>query len=346
MTAQLIVPGLGIPTTHLGYGCSQLMGGITRRQSIALLEAAFDAGVRHFDTAPSYGYGHAESVLGETFRARRAEITVATKFGLRPPRNRKLAGIARRLLLPVVKHAPGVKARLSRTAAGLVHRARFSPDDLRQSIDASLVALRTDYIDILLLHESLVADLSDELLGELEHSVKAGKIRSFGIGSEAIADIYREKPRFCRILQFEWSVLDHEKPAYPGSFLITHRSLSGNLARLHAWLNANPGVSRSWANELGLDVTSAPILSWLMLAAARHANPDGITLFSSRSARNIKANAQQLQGNSDLRTAAAFAALVARDAAAIVKPPQSDVPDRRIECRRVASGAQASTIGN
>jgi D-threo-aldose 1-dehydrogenase len=317
---QLVVPGLSTASTPLGFGCSQLMGGISHRESLALLETAFDAGIRHFDTAPSYGYGQAESVLGEALRSSRNQVTIATKFGIRPPRNQNLLAVARRLVLPVVARMPSVKSRLARAAGGLKGRTRFSSDGLRTSIDASLAALRTDRIDIFLLHEATVANLSDELFEELERCVDEGKIRAFGIGSEAVAaaQIYRENCRFCPVMQFEWSVLSGEKPAYPGSFLITHRSLSDNFARLRTWLRANPQAARAWSKELALDVGTAPVLSRLMLAAARHANPDGITLFSSRTAHNIRANAQLMLDNSALAEGAAFAALVAREAPAIL----------------------------
>jgi len=317
---QIVVPGLTTPSTRLGYGCSQLMGGITRRESIALLETAYDSGIRHFDTAPSYGYGQAEGVLGEAFRLRRDKVTIATKFGIRPPRNQNLLGMARRVILPVIRHVPSVKSRLSRAAGGLVGRARFSPDDLRTSIDGSLAALGTEYIDILLLHEAVVADLSDELLGELERNLRSGKVRAFGVGSEAIAaaQIYQVDRRFCPIMQFEWSVLDGDKPAYPGSFLITHRSLSDNLGRLQAWLGAMPTVVRTWSKELGVDVTNRSVLSRLMLAAARSANLDGMTLFSSRDPHNIRTNARTMLDNASLGQGGAFAALVARDARAVL----------------------------
>lgn len=319
---RLVVPGLSTASSHLGYGCSQLMGGITRRESIVLLETAFDAGIRHFDTAPSYGYGQAESVLGEALRSRRDQITITTKFGIRPPPSRNLMAMARRIVLPVVRRVPSVRLRLSRAAGGLKSRARFSPEELRRSVEASLAALRTDYIDILLLHEATVGDLGNELFAELEENVRRGKICSFGIGSEAVAAerTFRAERQFCRIMQFEWSVLSGARRAYPGSFLITHRSLSENLIRLGVWLDANLEIARTWSRELGVDVANASILSRLMLAAARNANADGITLFSSRNVQNIRTNARLMLDNSDLRMGAAFAALVTRDAAAILEP--------------------------
>lgn len=328
-----MLPGATTAAPRLGYGCSQIMGGITRRESVALLETAYDCGIRHFDTAPAYGYGQAESVLGEAFHSRRDQVTIATKFGILPPRNRQLLELARRFVLPVIRRVPSIKSRLSRTGRGLAGRARFSPAELRTSIDASLAALRTDYIDILLLHEAIVADLGDALFEELERSVAAGKIRGFGIGSEAaaIAQIYRAERRFCPIMQFEWSVLSGEKPTYPGSFLITHRSLSGNLARLRAWLAANAQIARAWSEALHMDVADASILARLMLAAARHANPDGMILFSSRRPDNIRTNARLMLDDSDLQAGAVFAAQVARQASAIPGSPETTVSSRQVE---------------
>ena len=321
MTLLFTTPGSSTATTHLGFGCSQLMGGITRRESIALLETAFEAGIRHYDTAPSYGYGQAERVLGEALRSRRDQVTITTKFGIQPPRNRTLLSLARRVMLPMVKRIPNVRSRLSRAAAGLKGRARFSPEELRSSIEASLVALGTDYIDILLLHEVVVDDLDDRLFAELERSLHQGKIRSFGIGSEvpAMEQIYRKERRFCGVIQFEWSVLSGARPDYSGSFPVTHRSLAENLVRLRAWLGTNPAAAQRWSQELDLDIADASVLSRLMLAAARHANPAGITLFSSRNPGNIRRNARLIAGNSDLEAGTAFTTLVARDAAAILK---------------------------
>ena len=298
------------------------MGRLGFRESVALVETAFESGIRHFDTAPSYGLGQAERVLGEALRGKRDQVTIATKFGLRPPQNETLMAAARRIAVPIVALVPSVKRRLVRVAGGLVSRARFSPDELRASIDASLAALRSDHIDILLLHEAVVSDLSDELLAELERSVTHGKIRTFGVGSEAAAaaDIHRADRRFCPVMQCEWSVLSGAKPAFPGSFVVTHRGLSQNFARLREWLGSNPEIARRWSGELGADIANASVLSDLMLAAARDANHAGITLFSSRNPDHIRRNAQLLLDGSRLGAGAAFARLVARDVPASLMP--------------------------
>ena len=84
---QIRLASSGRETTRLGYGCSSIMGALGRRQSLRLLEAAYDAGIRHFDVAPMYGYGEAESCLGEFLQRHPGQLTVTTKYGIAPPKN-------------------------------------------------------------------------------------------------------------------------------------------------------------------------------------------------------------------------------------------------------------------
>jgi D-threo-aldose 1-dehydrogenase len=318
----IVIPGTRMETTRLGFGGSQLMGGITRDESLRLLEAAFDAGIRHFDTAPSYGYGKAESVLGQAFRSRRDRITITTKYGIRPPRNPGVFDLGRRLARPLLGLMPKLKSYASRAAGNLASRARFSADELRVSVEGSLKELQSDQIDVLLLHEATLADLTDELLDQLERCVEEGKIRTFGVGSEVglLSSLYRAEPRFCPVAQYEWSVLSTTKPTDAESFTITHRSLSRSLLRMRAALHAAPQLMKAWSDALDLDLSNAAVLSTLMIAAACGANPDGIVLFSSRNAANIAANARLLSDDAMIRAGADFARLVARDGSAIPSP--------------------------
>jgi len=317
----IFLPGSATPTTELGYGCSQLMGRLGERQSIALLHAAYDSGIRHFDVAPSYGYGAAEQVLGQALRGKRDKVTITTKFGLSPPQHRAFIAAARGIARPLVKLVPGARRRLALAAGTLVSRARFTPEELVSSLERSLAALRTDHIDVLLLHEATVDDLDDELLGALERSRRAGKIASFGIGREAAstAAIWRADRRFCPVLQFEWSALSGPPPDFAGTFVITHRALGENLKRLGAWLAANSAIARTWSDELGIDLAAPATLSGLMLAAARESNRAGITLFSSSTADHIRRNADFLLGGARPGIGTSFARLVARDARQLMR---------------------------
>ena len=236
--------------------------------------------------------------MGEASRSWRDRVTITTKFGLQPPRNQRALGMIHRAVRPLVRRLPGLKSRLSRAAGGLTNRARFTPEELRQSVENSLRALQTDYIDVLLLHEACVDDLTDALFDQLERSVEQGKIRTYGVGSEVdrLSLVHQAEPRFCRVAQFEWSVFCSEKPSFAGSFQIGHRGLSSSFVRLRAALRANPEVTRSWSEAMGRDVTSPSVLSYLMLAAARNANPGGITLFSSRKAAEHQSERRPVAG--------------------------------------------------
>ena len=57
------------------------LGEVDDAQSIRTLEYALDAGVNFFDTAPAYGAGHSERILGRAFAGKREKVVIATKFG-------------------------------------------------------------------------------------------------------------------------------------------------------------------------------------------------------------------------------------------------------------------------
>ena len=290
------IAATGRRTTRLGYGCSSVMGGMGRRESLAMLEAAFDAGVRHYDVAPMYGFGQAEKCLGEFLERHRGEVTVTTKYGIPPAGgNQSLKGLVRGVARPVLKLLPGVKRRLAGVASkvnGPVERATFTAAQAKESLDRSLVALRTDRIDVWLLHEVEAGDLSDDgLLRLLEDLVARGTIGTFGIGSDGskVADLLRLRPEYCRTLQYEWSVLDG-MPAQGGPFRIHHRALTDNFRSLHAALLGHPEICRQWSAEVGVDLSGADALAGLMLKASLAMNPESIILFSSKRPEHIRAN--------------------------------------------------------
>jgi D-threo-aldose 1-dehydrogenase len=286
----------GRTTTRLGYGCSSLMGALGRKDSLALLEAAFDAGIRHFDVAPMYGYGQAESCVGEFLGRRRADVTVTTKYGIPPARHQGLIGLARSIVRPVVKAVPGLKQSFAK-AAGRVTRpgqkTSFTAAQAKESLKRSLRELRTDRIDVWLLHEVTADDLQDEgLLRLLEDSVAAGTIGAFGVGSERerIGALLAARPEYCRTVQFEWSVMD-AAVGETTSFRIHHRALTDNFRRLHAELVSDKGRLARWSEETGHDLRDREALAALMLKASLVENSGSIVLFSSKSAAHIAHNA-------------------------------------------------------
>jgi aryl-alcohol dehydrogenase-like predicted oxidoreductase len=286
----------GRTTTRLGFGCSSLMGAMGRKESIAMLEAAFDAGIRHFDVAPMYGFGQAESCLGEFLSRHRADVTVTTKYGIPPAKNQGLIGVARMLARPVVKALPGLKRGLSNVASRATQpaeKASFTAAQAKESLERSLTELRTDHIDVWLLHEVTAGDLRDDgLLRLLENSVASGKIGSFGVGSERekIGPLLAGRPEYCRTVQFEWSVMDAPVDAMK-SFRIHHRALTENFRELHVGLVQDKARSARWSEQVGADLCDGEVLASLMLKAALVENSQSIILFSSKSAEHIQHNA-------------------------------------------------------
>jgi aryl-alcohol dehydrogenase-like predicted oxidoreductase len=181
---SIALGGTGMRSPALGFGCSAIMGRVGRRGSLAALAAAYDAGILFYDTARSYGYGESEALLGEFLRGRRDSVLLSTKFGISPtpmsPLKRALKPIARTLL----QVAPSARKAMQRQLSAMSSAGHFSVSALHASLDASLRALRTDYVDFLFLHEAPASVLhQQDLLAALEQLVAAGKIRRAGIAS-------------------------------------------------------------------------------------------------------------------------------------------------------------------
>ena len=81
---RLLLGGTGIADHELGFGCADLFREPSSRGRRRLLDAAFDAGIRHFDVAPMYGLGLVEGELARFARGRRDRVVIATKFGIAP----------------------------------------------------------------------------------------------------------------------------------------------------------------------------------------------------------------------------------------------------------------------
>src|SRR5207245_2931438 len=86
-------PDLGrLPGVRSATSC--LRGALSQRAPVRLRETAFDAGIRHFDTAPAYGLGASEAIVGEFLARHRGQVSITTKFGLLPPKSKTLLGTA------------------------------------------------------------------------------------------------------------------------------------------------------------------------------------------------------------------------------------------------------------
>jgi D-threo-aldose 1-dehydrogenase len=298
---QIALGDTGRLTTRLGFGCSSLMGASSRRASLAILESAYDAGIRHFDVAPMYGYGEAESCLGE-FLQRHDQVTITTKYGIPPAKKSSLISVGRRIAGPIVKSFPGLKQRLASTANAVTHnpeRTTFTSSQAKASLQRSLKALRIDRIDLWLLHEASAADLLDAaLLDLLEEEVRKNTIGTFGIGSAAskVSALLAERREYCRTLQYEWSVLDpiiDAKRLPPQKqFRIHHSALTTNFRTLHRALTRNKPLCQRWSESTNIDLSNSGDLARLMLKASLVMNPASVILFSSKDPQHIQSNVQ------------------------------------------------------
>ena len=300
----------GPRTTSLGIGCAGLFRVSSASRRAHLLHTAYDAGIRHFDVAPMYGFGLAERELGAFARRRRADLTIATKFGMRPtPVARYLArvqGPIRNLVETRPQLRERVRERAAGPAKGRVGRVLFTPEGYdasgaRKSLERSLNVMKTDYIDLLLLHDPLPGSVrSDEVAAYLEDAQARGAIRSWGIAGEpeptaAVARSFREQ---VPILQVRDDVLLKSLRRVPsGSGFITFGVISGALPILTRHVTTDRSRRDRWYSEIGLDCGNPEVATSFLLRAAARENSRGVVLFYSvhppriRSAARVIASA-------------------------------------------------------
>lgn len=129
-------------------------------QSIATVHAAYEAGVRLFDTAPVYGAGHSERLLGQALKGK-PDATVSTKIGLAFDETSKQ-----------------------------VLGEDIDPVDLSTALNASRARLQRDYLDIVFLHlNTLPVAKAEPLFDVLEEAVSKGRIGAYGWSSDFPDDV-------------------------------------------------------------------------------------------------------------------------------------------------------------
>lgn len=299
---EIQVVGIGIGIPILGFGCSSLTS-VGRKQALRLLESAFDAGVRHFDVARYYGYGEAESILGDFAKSRRTQVTVTTKFGIDPPRRTSALRIVLRVGRQILRFVPSARKSVQhRVSSVLVKGNAFSVADAQRNLETSLRELGTEYIDFYLLHDYVPGNgSSDELVAFLRQAVSAGKIRHFGLGTsiESVIQAADTEPDLCGVLQFQNSVLTRNgeklsSRALPRGLVITHGALGGTYHTVSSFLKDGKNRIKEWSGALGLDCSDENTLAALLLVYAKEANPGGLVLFSARSSDRIRSNAKSV----------------------------------------------------
>ncbi len=148
---------------RLVLGTARIAGGVSQRAAVALVQSAFDAGICHVDTAPSYGSGTAEVVVGKAL-AGHSQISVTTKLGSARPSQPWLRTVARKLKrlagpagVPSAEFAPG---QIEQPGG-----SDFAPAAMAQSLEIS--QQRLGRINHLLLHDVSASEATPTLLEQL-----------------------------------------------------------------------------------------------------------------------------------------------------------------------------------
>lgn len=202
-TTLLSLPRLGFGTAPLGG----LYEAVPDERAHDVLRAAWDAGLRYFDTAPWYGYGSAEALLGEALRGR-AGATVSTKVG-------------RLLRSDLPPHPTQIERDGTlgfKTPSTLNVEYDYSYDGVMRSHEDSLRRLGVDRIDVLFIHDPDAVgvgtrELMDGAYRALHELREQGVISAFGAGMnqwEMPAELIREGDFDVFLLAGRYTLLEQE----------------------------------------------------------------------------------------------------------------------------------------
>ena len=174
----------GIEAAVVGLGAwaigGWMWGGADEAESIRAIHAAIDAGMNLIDTAPVYGFGRSEEVVGKAIRDRRDKVVLATKCGLVWHEERG------ELFFASDEKHPTEDGQIK------VHRY-LAPGTIRHEVEWSLKRLGTDCIDLLQTHWQDSTTPIVATMHTLMELKKEGKIRAIGCSNATPAqmDEYR-----------------------------------------------------------------------------------------------------------------------------------------------------------
>ncbi len=169
----------GLTVSSLGLGCmgfSQAYGPADDDESVATIRAALDLGVTMLDTAMSYGRGHNEELVGRAIAGRRAQVILATKFGI------------------------------VRGQDGSV-RVDGRPENVRGYCEASLARIGVEHIDLYYQHRIDPDVPIEETVGAMAELVDEGKVGYLGLSEASVEELDRAVTVHpISALQCEWSL--------------------------------------------------------------------------------------------------------------------------------------------
>jgi len=197
----------GVAVTEISFGgaaIGNLFTAVTDDDAQGAVDAAWDGGIRYFDTAPHYGLGLSERRLGAALRDRpRGDYVISTKVG--------------RLLEPAPSTGPtaggGRDAEGFDVRSGLVRRFDYSADGVRRSLEASLGRLGLDRVDIALIHDPDAhgEQALREAYPALARLRAEGVVRAIGVGmnqTEMLTRFVRETDIDVVLVAGRYTLLD------------------------------------------------------------------------------------------------------------------------------------------
>lgn len=173
-------------------------GGSDRADDIAAIRAGIDSGINLIDTAPIYGFGLAEEIVGEALDGYRDRVVLATKCGQR-------------------WNADVGEFVFEDGSGNRIHNC-LSPESIRNELDESLRLLKVDVIDLYQTHWPTVTTEIEDTMAELIRQQEAGKIRAIGISNASQSDTERyQAVGSVASIQEMFSMIDrqHEASLFP-----------------------------------------------------------------------------------------------------------------------------------
>ncbi|CAN7708794.1 aldo/keto reductase [Rhizobium rhizogenes] len=162
----------GVAASAVGLGTwaigGWMWGGTDEAESIAAIQASLDAGVTLIDTAPAYGLGRSEEIVGKALAGRRDKAVIATKCGL-------------------VWHTD--KGRHFFDQDGRPVHRYLGRDAILHEVEESLRRLGTDYIDLYITHWQDPTTPIEETMRALEDLKASGKIRAIGASNVGVPEL-------------------------------------------------------------------------------------------------------------------------------------------------------------
>ena len=155
-----------------------MWGGVEEQEAVRAIRAAMDAGINFIDTAPIYGFGRSEEVVGKAIADRRDEVVLATKCGM--------VWDAEKGDFFFTSDDEAIR----RDGGGDLKVYKYlGPESIRREVEASLQRLGTDRIDLYQTHWQESTTPIADAMGELLRLRDEGKIRAIGVSNVTVAQL-------------------------------------------------------------------------------------------------------------------------------------------------------------